>query len=83
MSGGNDGTSTQNWSYPRVAGHDKIHFSLGTSSARPAAGYFASVAGLSNEQEIVALIAGLSNEVEIERLYISCSTTIDRRLVTI
>jgi hypothetical protein len=66
MSGGNDGSSMQNWPYPRVAGQDKAHFRLGTSPAKPAAGYFAGVLGISSEQEIVDAIAGLSNEAEIE-----------------
>ena len=66
MSGGNDGSSMQNWPYPRVAGQDKAHFPLGTSPAKPAAGYFADVAGLTNEQVIRDKIAGLSSEQEIE-----------------
>jgi hypothetical protein len=63
---GNDGYSTQNWPWPRQANQDKIHFRLGSSPAIPAAGYFADVLGLANEQVILDKIAGLSTEQEIE-----------------
>jgi hypothetical protein len=52
--------------FARPANQDKKHFDLGTSSARPAAGYFAGVLGIASEQEIMDAIAGLSNETEIE-----------------
>jgi hypothetical protein len=70
MSGGNDGSSMQNWPYPRVAGQDKMHFALGTSLAKPAPGYFATAAGLENEQVIRDAIAGLSNDQEIDEVLI-------------
>ena len=38
--------------FARPANQDRRHFALGTSTARPAAGYFADAAGLSSEQEI-------------------------------
>jgi hypothetical protein len=52
--------------FARPANQDRKHFPLGTSTARPAAGYFADAAGLSSEQEIRDAIAGLSSEQEIE-----------------
>jgi hypothetical protein len=52
--------------FSRPANQDRKHFPLGTSTAVPAAGYFADVAGLSNEQVIRDAIAGLSSEQEIE-----------------
>jgi hypothetical protein len=67
MAKGNDGIPTQNWPYPRVGGQDKKHFKLGTSDARPAAGYWAGLAGLLDDQQIEDAIAGLSDEREIER----------------
>jgi hypothetical protein len=66
MSGGNDGSSMQNWPYPRVAGQDKAHFPLGTSRAVPASGYFADAFGLANEQVIMDAIAGLTDPQGIE-----------------
>jgi hypothetical protein len=66
MSGSNDGQSMQLWPYGHAAGQDRKHFPLGTSPARPAAGYFADAAGRSSEQEIRDAIAGLSDEQEIE-----------------
>lgn len=70
MARGNDGASSQNWPYPRVAGQDKSHFPLGSSPAIPAAGYFADAAGLANEQVIKDAVAGLSSEQEIEEALI-------------
>jgi hypothetical protein len=66
MARGNDGVMTGTLPYPRAANQDRMHFDLGASPARPAAGYFAAVAGLSSEQEIVDAIAGLTDQQEIE-----------------
>jgi hypothetical protein len=66
MSGGNDGHSMQSGFYGRLAGQDRMHFSLGTSRAVPAPGYFADAAGLANEQVIRDAIAGLSDRQKIE-----------------
>jgi hypothetical protein len=52
--------------FARPANQDKKHSPLGTSAAKPAAGYFADAAGLSSEQVIRDAISGLSNEQEIE-----------------
>ena len=52
--------------YPRAANQDRTHFDLGASTARPAAGYFAAVAGLSSEQQIADAIAELTDTQEIE-----------------
>jgi hypothetical protein len=52
--------------FARPANQDRRHFALGTSTARPAAGYFADAAGLSSEQVIRDAVAGLSSEQEIE-----------------
>ena len=52
--------------FSRPANQDRKHFELGTSTAKPAAGYFADAVGLSGEQVIRDAIAGLSGEKEIE-----------------
>lgn len=52
--------------FSRPANQDKKHFPLGECQARPAAGYFADVAGLDSEQIITDTIAGLSSEREIQ-----------------
>ncbi|MEJ0077998.1 MAG: hypothetical protein WDO17_21680 [Alphaproteobacteria bacterium] len=51
---------------PRQAGQDRKHFRLGTSAARPAKGYWAARAGLSNDYQIEEAIAGLSDAREIQ-----------------
>jgi hypothetical protein len=56
--------------FSRPANQDRKHFPLGTSTAKPAAGYFADAAGLSSEQEIKDAIAGLSSEQEIDAVLI-------------
>ncbi len=61
MAQSNDGIGYQNWPYPRQAGEDRRHFPLGTSTAKPAVGYWAARAGLSNDYQIEEAIAGLSN----------------------
>jgi hypothetical protein len=57
----NDGVSCQSQFYPRLPGQDRAHFPLGTSEAKPAAGYFGAWAGLSSDKEIENAIAGLSD----------------------
>jgi hypothetical protein len=52
--------------FSRPANQDRKHFPLGTSTAKPAAGYFADAAGLSSEQVIRDAIVGLSSEQETE-----------------
>jgi hypothetical protein len=52
--------------FARPANQDRKHFPLGTSTAKPAPGYFADAAGLSDEQEIKDAVAGLASEQEIE-----------------
>jgi hypothetical protein len=52
--------------FARPANQDKKHFELGASTAKPAAGYFADVLGLSSEQPIKDAVAGLSSAKEIE-----------------
>jgi hypothetical protein len=52
--------------FARPANQDKKHFELGTSTARPAAGYFAGVADLPSEQVFRDAVAGLSSEQEME-----------------
>jgi hypothetical protein len=66
MARGNDGVMTGSLPYPRQANQDRRHFNLGASTARPAAGYFAAVAGLSSEQQIMDAIVGLTDRQEIE-----------------
>lgn len=66
MARGSDGIMTGTLPYPRAANQDRTHFDLGTSDARPAAGYFAAVAGLKSEQQIVDAVAGLTDRQEIE-----------------
>jgi len=66
MGSKNDGQSMQFEFAPRQAGQDRKHFPLGTSTAVPAPGYFAGIAGLENEQMIKDAIAGLSDSREIE-----------------
>jgi hypothetical protein len=51
--------------FARPANQDRTHFDLGTSTARPTKNYFADVAGLSSEQQIVDAIAGLTDDQEI------------------
>lgn len=65
MTVSNDGHSMQLWPYSHAAGQDQRYFPLGSSSATPAAGYFADAAGLSSEEEIRDAISGLSGEQEI------------------
>jgi hypothetical protein len=65
MARGNDGLPAQIWPTPRPAGQDKKHFALGTSTAKPARGYFADVVGLESEQAIWDAIEGLPDEQEI------------------
>jgi hypothetical protein len=62
----NDGIPYQNWPYPRQANQDRAYFPLGTSTARPAVGYWAARAGLSNDQQIKDAIAGLTDPQEIK-----------------
>lgn len=52
--------------FARPANQDKKHFDLGTSTARPATGYFAGVADLPSEQVLRDAVAGLASEQEIE-----------------
>jgi hypothetical protein len=52
--------------FARPANQDRKYFPLGSCTARPAAEYFATAAGLANEQVIRDAIAGLSSEREIE-----------------
>ena len=51
--------------FSRPTNQDRKYFPLGTSTATPAAGYFASAAGLASEQLIFDAIAELSNEQEV------------------
>lgn len=52
--------------FAQRANQDKKHFALGTSTAKPAAGYFAGVADLQSEQLLRDAVAGLTSEQEIE-----------------
>lgn len=52
--------------FSRPANQDRKYFKLGTSTAKPAAGYFADAAGLSSEQDIRDAIADLPSEQDIE-----------------
>jgi hypothetical protein len=66
MARGNDGIPMQNWPSPREAGQDRKHFELGTSNAKPARGYWAARAGLSNDWQIEEAIADLTDAQEIQ-----------------
>jgi hypothetical protein len=70
MARGNDGVMTGTLPYPRAANQDRTRFDLGDSTARPRDGYFADVAGLSSEQEIVNAVAGLTDRQEIEKILV-------------
>lgn len=52
--------------FARPANQDKKHFDLGTSTARPAAEYFAGFADLASEQVLRDAVVGLSDEQAIE-----------------
>ncbi|MEZ5901667.1 MAG: hypothetical protein R3D51_19480 [Hyphomicrobiaceae bacterium] len=52
--------------FARPANQDKKHFELGTSTAKPAEGYFADVADLPSEKVLQDAVAGLLSEQEIE-----------------
>ena len=65
MARGNDRVMTGTLPYHRVANQDRAHFPLGMSTARPAAGYWAARAGLSNDYQVEEVIAGLSDPHEI------------------
>jgi hypothetical protein len=66
MASKNDGLGMGPEFWGPQPGQDKKHFPLGSSPAKPAAGYFADVLGWANEQMIRDKIAGLSDEQEIE-----------------
>jgi hypothetical protein len=51
--------------FARPANQDRRHFPLGTSTKRPARGYWAARAGLSNDYQVEEAIAGLSDPQEI------------------
>ena len=61
MARGN-GVMTGTLPYHRAANQDRMHFELGASTARPSTEYFAIVAGLLSEQQIVDAIAGLTGQ---------------------
>lgn len=55
--------------FSRPANQDKKHFDLGSSPAKPAAGYFAGVLGIKSEEEIWNAIEGLPPKDIEEALY--------------
>jgi hypothetical protein len=56
---------SQGWFYPREAGQDRKFFRLGACTAKPANGYWAARAGLSDDKQIEEAIAGLSDAHEV------------------
>jgi hypothetical protein len=66
MARSNDGPGYQSGFSPPLPGQDRKHFPLGTSTARPAYGYWASRANLSSDRQIEEAIAGMTNAEEIQ-----------------
>lgn len=62
----NDGLGMGPEFWGPMPGQDKKHFPLGTSPARPARGYWADRAGLSNDYQVEEAIAGLTDPKEIK-----------------
>lgn len=66
MARGNDGLGMGPEFWGPMPGQDKKHFPLGTSTAKPARGYWASRAGLSMDCQVEEAIAGLVDPREIK-----------------